>query len=350
MTVAAQWIDRMRAVSVAAVAGEVGLSTDFPETPSALTAGPCPACGARTRHPKRRDRRGALGIPKDSSGGWHCFECEQSGDAIDLVSFHVGGRRFRDLGDEDKTAVRARCERFLGTVGSAPRVTRSAAAQLAPTYPDRAEVAAVWGRAHSLLLADDCVGHWCEGERGLSVVDLARLDLARQLDECAGLPAWAGGGDPWRPWPAMGLDLVVPLFDAKGEPRSLLFRKTSQGGRFKSAGAKGYQRAGLVNGVGRHLLKYGLIAPDPQLQVVVVEGEMDFLSACLRWAPGDCERAVFGIVAGSWSDQVAARVPDGATVIVATDPDEEGSKYARRIASTLSARCTVLHQELDRAA
>lgn len=38
--------------------------------------GPCPFCGALTRHTKRRDRRGALWVQGQS---WKCIQCQRSG-------------------------------------------------------------------------------------------------------------------------------------------------------------------------------------------------------------------------------------------------------------------------------
>jgi DNA primase len=44
---------------------------------------------------------------------------------------------------------------------------------------------------------------------------------------------------------------------------------------------------------------------------------------------------VLGIVSGSWTDELAQRVPAGTRVLIRTDADAAGDKYARRIAETL---------------
>ena len=45
--------------------------------------------------------------------------------------------------------------------------------------------------------------------------------------------------------------------------------------------------------------------------------------------------AVLGVTAGGWTEEIAKRIPAGARVILATDQDKAGEKYARSIAATL---------------
>jgi hypothetical protein len=83
------------------------------------------------------------------------------------------------------------------------------------------------------------------------------------------------------------------------------------------------------------------------LRVVIAEGEPDFLT----WATMHALKsptpayAVLGVIAGSWGDAIAARIPNGSRVIIRTDHDEAGEKYATDIIRTLARRCTVLRSK-----
>ena len=74
---------------------------------------------------------------------------------------------------------------------------------------------------------------------------------------------------------------------------------------------------------------------DRPLEVVIVEGETDFLCAASSHAGEDKIRAVFGISSGAWTDAHAIAIPEGAAVIIATDNDTAGDKYAEKIRGTL---------------
>jgi hypothetical protein len=77
--------------------------------------------------------------------------------------------------------------------------------------------------------------------------------------------------------------------------------------------------------------------------VLVAEGETDLWAAVSK--PGRFREggtfAGFAVVAGSWTADVAARIPDGARVMVATDADPAGDDYAETVRATLAGRCTV---------
>jgi hypothetical protein len=51
--------------------------------------------------------------------------------------------------------------------------------------------------------------------------------------------------------------------------------------------------------------------------------------------------AVLGIVNGSWTEEIAARIPDGTRVVVRTHSDGAGDDYAAKIVHSLSARCSL---------
>src|SRR4051812_9485699 len=76
----ADWLAQARALGVSTVAAAFGLTSTRGRGLS-----PCPSCNATTRHPKRGDKRGAVGVRLDDLG-WECFECGTTGDAVTLAA------------------------------------------------------------------------------------------------------------------------------------------------------------------------------------------------------------------------------------------------------------------------
>ena len=76
--------------------------------------------------------------------------------------------------------------------------------------------------------------------------------------------------------------------------------------------------------------------------VVVVEGLPAFLAWCADASDADEDApAVLGILSGSWTAEHAARIPDGARIVIDTDHGDkngDGDRYAARIASTFEGR------------
>jgi len=366
------WIDTAKGATVEAVAGELGLDV------RRRAFGPCPACGAERRG--GGDRRPPCGF----GNGWRCFRCDARGDALDLVARVVAGARLRELTLERMAEVRAWyaahgwCDPAPGGP-AAPFVARrapAAPAEPAPVYPPVAEVAALWSACAALTdvpwgyrgggrWADPAVP-WLEKWRGLSCRALGALDLARllPLDPDA---------HPWPSWiPRLGMGrvewlqlyrLAVPMYDATGALRSLRFRAVTDvcepgadGLRWRALDVKGHQKALAATGstvrgltladpVGRALLAGELASAPWDGRVVVTEGEPDLWTWSTRqrrgMAPDALTWAVLGVVNGSWTADLAARVPSGAKVALRTHADAAGVAYAENIRRTLAARCDV---------
>ena len=79
-----------------------------------------------------------------------------------------------------------------------------------------------------------------------------------------------------------------------------------------------------------------------KFEVVIAEGEMDHLVWSIH-AERCCDApiAVFGVSAGSWSQDIANRIPARTPVVVRTHHDASGDKYANTIFETLPTRCDV---------
>jgi hypothetical protein len=154
----------------------------------------------------------------------------------------------------------------------------------------------------------------------------------------------------------LGFRIVLPMFDAEGNMKSLRLRRTNLGkdthdkvklrkekkSETKELGIKGAAR-GLVlcNGPALELLRGRGQRPeswgDRELCVVIAEGVPDFLVASCE--PDEAVRAVFGICGPScWSLDMAARIPFDARVEIATDSDLPGIRYAAEVAATIPGR------------
>jgi hypothetical protein len=178
-------------------------------------------------------------------------------------------------------------------------------------------------------------------------VDDRRLAMALPID--APLPSWARFGS--LTWTKIGNRLLVPLVNGKGEIRSIVARRIIDGETPKALPPKGFGKAGLVWACpfARTLLREGMPSwwgPDaPPLRIFIVEGDSDFLTAAtgashgIRWSDADeYAPAIIGITSGAWTDQIGARIPDGAELVIATDADDAGNKFVDGIMRTVSAR------------
>ena len=71
---------------------------------------------------------------------------------------------------------------------------------------------------------------------------------------------------------------------------------------------------------------------------MICEGLPDWLTKIARNHGNPEAPAVLGIVSGSWTQAHADKVPDGCRVLIATDRDKDGDRYAAKIAETLARR------------
>jgi hypothetical protein len=111
----------------------------------------------------------------------------------------------------------------------------------------------------------------------------------------------------------------------------------------KALAIKGRAKGGLLaNGPALELLRGNRPEGPGELEVVITEGEPDFLVASLE--PHENTRAVFGVLGGtSWPIEASAKIPTDARVVIATDWDDDGKRYANDIRATLQGQ-RVLHR------
>jgi len=329
----AEWIDGMRRAGVRATAAALGAKVSEPRTASGGAFSPCPVCAAEFRHAGRGDRRRACGVRRDDHG-WHCFGCDASGDSIHLVALCLRGRRFDQLDLLGKIEVRKWCEEFIGAPQSVHYAQSASVVHLPVEPPPQTQVDSLWASCARIEAGSDTAKYL--EFRGLRPDLVRERDTARQLpDRRHRVPAWAHS------WRATGHELIVPLFNYTGQMCTVIARSTEPHPRLKSRAPKGFGRAGLImaDAAAREILATGswpasFVGRDPL--IVIVEGEVDYLAAIQT--SGSAAVAHFAIVSGAWTQAHATRIPVGATVIVATDQDPQGEKYAHTIASTFCGR------------
>jgi hypothetical protein len=217
-----------------------------------------------------------------------------------------------------------------GARHDAPRVCRAPKLPLA--RPPLDEVLALWSACVPVIEDAQCEAWFCS--RHIDPDWTADRDLARALPFNARVEPWARLRGPW---PREGYRIALPLFDAKGEMRSLHARSLDPAAKPKAALPAKFSASGLLlaDAAARLMLRTGELWGE----LWITEGAPDFLTAATTWGDAaDPAPAVLGILSGSWTEDVAARVPSGARVIIAVHEDEAGEKYKSHIAKSLEGR------------
>lgn len=178
-------------------------------------------------------------------------------------------------------------------------------------------------------------------------------------------PAWAMCAGAR--WGESQYRALYPLYDHRGDLRSLRARWTdfdefdpetgevlrdgAPPPRGKAVPPEGYDVRGLVmaNETAQWLLQTGTwpeSIPRESRHVWIVEGESDLTVACANiYASGRPLRAVIGVFAGAWTLEHAMRIPKGSVVVLATDFDRMGGKYAEYVQKTLQGRCDLRRKQ-----
>lgn len=317
--------DRFRHRPVTAVAQALGIK--ILRHPSSWSLSPCPSCSSPRRHTKTRDKRGACGTSARNPTGWACYQCGETGDTIDLVSWSVAGARFREAGDR-RGEVLDWIRGFEGD-GAPTRPVRTLVppTPALPKWPPWEEVVAVWSHGIPVDADEEALRYLAERPKPPRVDGrLLDYDTARVVPPGLDLPPWGRPGKDRPAWPALGLRLMVPLREpSTGNIRSLIFRTVREitgGWPPKSAGPN---RKGLSM----------LRLTEDRAPWVVREGEVDFLHECAV----NPKSNVIGVISGSIGPELAERIPTAARVVIATDADKAGDAYARALENLIGWRC-----------
>lgn len=300
------------------------------------------AGGVIIRCPWHEDRTPSCSVRTGPDGtiSIRCHGCSTTGDALSLVAVASGLDLRRDF-----RAVLRRAAELAGRAvddlddrpSRAPSLPRRVVAPASErTYPPAHELAALL--AASVPVAEDGEASAMLRARGLDVERIDDAGLARVLPIGASLPSWASYGR--RPWTSTGHRVVLPTVDASGVVRSVRAWRVPKAETPKRLPPAGHRASGLVlaDEVALAMLRGTYAAK----RVIVVEGEPDFLAAVLGW--GHVLAAKIGIWSGSWSDDLAARIPSGADVAICADHDDAGERYAADVARSLCGRCRVTRE------
>lgn len=216
------------------------------------------------------------------------------------------------------------------------------------SYPPRHEVEAFWDTCVSVDRDDDALAYLAH--RGLLPIEpLLEHEAVRVLPTGAACPDWARLGE--RTWADTGHRLIVPLYDWRGDLRSFIARSVELSPAIKSAGLTGYNRRGLIMAgtYGRQMLASGAggyMHRDDRFRLSIFEGEINWLRGMARGTDTVVEerflpvafRGALGIFSGSFTEDVASRVPDRTNVVIATDDDKQGHEYGAQIQRQLGDR------------
>lgn len=271
-----------------------------------------------------------------------CFGCEFTGDALSLVAAARGLSTRNDFAAVLRDGAElAGLWEIVDELDKGERRDRPAfvpptkAKEPERDYPPIAEVRALLDRCDPPSL-DPEVSRWLLDECAIDpdAADGSGAAFALRMDRID-LPSWAKFGG--QSWCVSGHRLIFPMVDAFGELRSVRAGRVTEGDSPKRVPPGGFKASGLVLACPIALaMMRGTYLPR---LVVVSEGETD----ALEWmTKRDIDvMARIGIVNGSWTEDLANKIPDGAIVAIRTDNDLAGDKYAAMISDSVKHRCDV---------
>lgn len=214
-------------------------------------------------------------------------------------------------------------------------------------YPPSEEVEELIG-ACTMTQSDAEVSEWLRS-RALDPVAVDLRGLAFALPADVALPRWASYQR--KTWTEIGHRLIVPLYDATGKVRSVRAGRVVAGDSPKRLPPSGHKCSGLVmaDAMAQSVLASGRWPADSPWRphFMIAEGEPDWLSLAtmldLHRGP---QCGMFGIFSGAWTPDIAARIPARSVVVVCTDPDPAGDKYATIVAESLAGRCDAMRGQV----
>lgn len=299
------------------------------------------ATGVIVRCPWHKEQTPSCSVRRGPDGtiAVRCHGCSQTGDVLSLIAVVNGLSTRQDFRD----VLRAGAEiAGLWAVvdelrGATPVAARPKPVAPAPeperTYPPAREVASLWAAARPV--SDDAEVTAMLTARGLDAELVASDDLARALPADAMLPWWASYRR--EPWTKTGHRVIVPMRDMTGAIMSVRAWRVGDGESPKRLPPGGHKATALVMACP---LAIAMLAGTYQpRRIAIAEGEPDFLVWATRRSRDPVAR--LGIVTGSWTEAIAAKVPSGIEVLVWTDRDPAGDSYAKTIWQTLHTRCFV---------
>lgn len=269
----------------------------------------------------------------------HCFGCSIGGDVFTLIAqvHSLDPRR-------EFPRVVAEAAALCGErITSLPPQRRPAPSPRTP--PPRVEVKRLW--ASCAPITDDIDLARQLKARNIDPDVVTDRHLARALPSQGPLPRWARGeSQGWQERHRC----ILPLWNPAGELVSLHARAIAPlKEHSKGLLPAGYSARGLflADACALQLLKAGILRRWPRSEpprIFIAEGGIDFLTIATHYSDAEDYPAILGILAGSWSDELAQKIPPGCCVAIKTHEDEAGRRYRDRIAASIRSKCRVLVQ------
>ncbi len=271
---------------------------------------------------------------------WNCFTQCGGGDAVDFV-MKAEGLGF--VGAVTRLAELAGVSYLLvdgPRAHSGPRPVRAPIPRIPHTSPKRhpqEEIQAFWNQCSPVT--EDTEVSECLRKRCIDPATVEERDLARAVPKTGRLPWWARYcGKAWNEAPQQ-YRLVVKMFGAAGRLES-------------------FHALVMADALGQRMLEGSALGDgSPASQLVascglwVMEGTPDFLTRATDFSEAaEDAPAVLAIFAGCWTEQIAARVPDGTLVAIDTHADAAGDRFAQLIADSFARRCKLKRSRQARAA
>jgi len=312
------WYDEAQEQDIFAVAEQLGMSGQNKRYK------PCPACGVTQagENDKRPPVRFSLTKRKPQKMRWFCQSCETMGNVFDLVSFAMYGSAAADL--PRFNVLRS----FFSNEVLAEIKKKPKRVEKIEQYPPPDEVKLLLDASTPLCdVQDRNVIIWAKN-RGLDIKKLKNgprmIDPNFNFNKLTKVNV-KHGTSPWFPksW-SKKYKIILPLVDYKGNLRSVYARATSKL-QPKCRAPIFYTTKNLffVNKLAWEFLK-GQTRP---MTIWIVEGEMDFMSIM------QLERfPVIGIRSGAIDDLMKMPWHITQTVVIGTDNDTIGDKYASQVA------------------
>lgn len=286
-------------------------------------------------HPSCSVRLGA-----DRTLAVHCFACGAGGDVLSLIATAHSLDNRREFG-----RILELANEIAGGVAQCYRPPERRAMP-APRLPPPVEsVGALWAAARPVTDDADLVRQ-LHG-RCLDPTIIEERDLARCLPHTGSLPRWARCRS--QTWWESGHRLLLPMWNVEGRLCSVHARliESPTGDIAKGLFPTGHSTKGLflADSFALSIIQKGTPEwwrrSDPP-SIIITEGAPDFLTVATHYGTTDDAPGVLGVLSGSWSDGLAARIPNGYRVVVKTHSDEAGTKYRDTICRSLRGRCRVL--------
>lgn len=285
--------------------------------------GPCPGCNTD----RMSDSRPPVNTFRNGSA-WVCNACHIKGDMVDLVSYYVDGNPFRE--STNKKQVRQHFEELDGNIDVSTHEFELDDLK----FPPIDEVKAILNAASSLQSSPGCTRYL--ESRGIDAGKICPTRYAPQVVVASGYfdygkLTWVERDDKRKPWwPTMWVQhfpMILPMYDHKGDLRSIHGRSISQNGQRKTTAPLGWNSKGLLF-LNHHSIQFA--SGVPQQSVWIAEGEIDFLTLSQYDIP------VIGVKSGSMSAITKLPWAVGTKVYIATDDDQKGEQYAEKLGKAVT--------------